>query len=495
MSSSRRPLLLAAAAMLAALVSGCGSQDSALINVVVIGETGDPFEKGVYLSTAGQLARASVAEGLVAFDEQGRVIPALADRWIVTDDGQSYIFRLRDGVWRDGSDLTAREAARSLRRTIETLRGTPLALDLAAIAQVREMAGRVIEIRLSYPAPYLLQLLAQPELGLLHEGQGAGPMRLERSGDTAVLTPIAPQQRGLPEIRGWDERARAIGLSAAEGGEAVSRFNAGEADLVLGGDIATFPLTASVGILRGTIQLDPVDGLFGFQVASRAGFLADPDNREAIALAIDREALIAPFGVAGWAATTEIVPTSARPDPQATVERWPDLTLENRQAVARARVSYWRQGLDAATQPADIRLWLPPGPGSDLLFERLDTDLAAIGLGVVRAKSAEQADLRLVDLAARYPGPMWYLNRFNCQAVRIACSPEADAALAKARRSSDPAERGELIAQAERLLTDANLFIAFGAPIRWSLVRGDAVGFATNAWGWHPLMPMAMLPK
>ena len=43
--------------------------------------------------------RAATTEGLVGLDAEGQVIPALADRWIVTDDGRSFIFRLRDGTW------------------------------------------------------------------------------------------------------------------------------------------------------------------------------------------------------------------------------------------------------------------------------------------------------------------------------------------------------------------------------------------------------------
>ena len=49
--------------------------------------------------------------------------------------------------------------------------------------------------------------------------------------------------------------------------------------------------------------------------------------------------------------------------------------------------------------------------------------------------------------------------------------------------------------QAEAELTKANVFVPFGAPIRWSLVRGEAAGFAVNRWNIHPLMPMAMRPK
>ncbi|MCB2048621.1 MAG: ABC transporter substrate-binding protein [Novosphingobium sp.] len=492
----------AVAAIAAFLVNACGSSGDSQVKVVVIGEPDDPFESGVRLSAAGQLVRAATVEGLVAFDEQGRIVPALADRWIVTDDGQSYIFRLRDGTWRDGSELNAKVAARSLRSAIEALRGTPLGLDLASVDEVREMAGRVVEIRLSHPAPYLLQLLAQPEMGLTHGGSGGGPMRLEREGEVAMLTPIPPVELGLPDISHWDDRARAVSLSAAGGKEAVDRFNEGEADLVLGGRISTFPYTSSVGILRGTIQLDPVEGLFGLQVMSSRGFLSDETNREALALAIDRDALIAPFGVAGWTARADIaasLPADAQGGPDAAGSqgqaRWAGLSLAQRRANAKARVATWRQGRNGGDGAPALSVWLPAGPGSDLLFTRLKQDFASIGVELSRAKKDETGDLRLLDVVARYPRPVWYYNRFNCTMSKNACSPEADGALAAALKASDPAARAELIRKARDVLTEANIFIPFGSPIRWSLVRGDATGFAANAWGWHPLMPMAMRPK
>src|SRR5688572_17378357 len=88
-------------------LAACDRSDDSTARVVVIGDKDDAFEHGARLSLAGQLVRASTVEGLVAFDPQGRIVPALADRWIVTDDGRSYIFRLRDGTWRNGEALTA----------------------------------------------------------------------------------------------------------------------------------------------------------------------------------------------------------------------------------------------------------------------------------------------------------------------------------------------------------------------------------------------------
>ncbi|MCB2075963.1 MAG: ABC transporter substrate-binding protein [Novosphingobium sp.] len=487
---ARTTLAVLAAAMLAA----CGKGDDSILNVVSIGSTDSPFEKGVYLSPPAQQVRAATVEGLVSLDGQGRVIPALADRWIVTDDGQSYIFRLRDGTWLDGRKVTAQSARAALRRSIAALRGTSLGFDLAGIDDIRVMAARVIEIRLAQPMPDLLQLLAQPELGLRHGGKGAGPMRLERDGATAVLTPIPPDELGLPAVDDWSDRIRTIRFMAFPAEAAVERFNRGEADLVLGGQMQDFPYSSSVGILRGTIKVDPVVGLFGLVAANDKGFLAAPENREAIAMAIDRDKLINPFGLSGWTPTTRLVSPGLDGDLGTIGERWAELSMDERRALATARVARWRQAQEEDVG-VSLRVALPKGPGSDLLFRTLSEDLGKVGIETVLLSEEDDVDLRLIDDIARYPRAIWFLNRLNCKARRGLCSAEADQRVAESRKTGDPAERAALLAEAEAELTAANVYIPFGAPIRWSLVKGDVLGFAANRWGWHPLMPMAVRPK
>jgi peptide/nickel transport system substrate-binding protein/oligopeptide transport system substrate-binding protein len=501
--------LRAAACAAALLLGSCGSKDTSTFALVAIADQGDGA-RGIDRPLAAQLTRASIAEGLVSFDEQGRVVPALADRWIVTDDGQSYIFRLRDGKWRDGEPLTARSAKIALDAAIRAQRGTPLALDLAAVDEIRVMAGRVVEIRLLRPQPYFLQLLAQPELGLLRERQGDGPMTVARHGDVAQFTAIEPSRLGLPEVPDWDRRMRPLAMSELPAAEAVARFNEGKADLVLGGHIQDFPLTSSVGILRGTIQLDPAIGLFGLQVASERGFLSMPQNREALALAIDRAALMAPFGVSGWTPATRLIAPGLQGDLGINGERWTDRSMDERRALAARRVRDWMEapstpnstssnaGTDAPSSPGNqpkISIWLPAGPGSQILFERLSSDFSRIGVASRRASTVRDADLRLVDDVARYPRARWFLNRLSCDARRGLCDAEVDAIVAGAARVTDDSQRSALLGEAEARLTAANLFIPFGSPIRWSLVRGNVSGFASNAWAWHPLMPLALLPR
>jgi len=489
-----KPALLSAVLLAVALpLVSCGSSD-APVSVVAIGGAGSPFEAGPRLSPAAQQVRAATAEGLVAFDESGRVIPALADRWIVIDGGQSYIFRLREGTWPDGSAIDSQSAKEALRDAVASVKATPFALDLAEIDEIRVMAGRVIEIRLTRAMPDLLQLLAQPELGLLRKGRGTGPMVLRRDGESAMLTPIAPEDRGLPAVANWNDSFRPVLLQALPAKQAVERFNQGDADVLLGGKIEDFPLARSVGLIRGTIQLDPVDGLFGLAVTQRAGFLAAPENREALAMAIDREALVAPFGVSGWTPSSRIVQPGLDSAAGTVPERWAALDMAARRARASALVTAWRNAQAGGT-PLRLRIALPRGPGADTLFERLRADFQQIGIDSQRVADGAAADLRLVDAVARYPRASWFLNQLSCAAQRGLCSASADELAADARGTPDADARRLLLAEAEAELTAANVYIPFGPPIRWSLVRGEVSGFAANSWGIHPLMPMAMRPK
>ena len=473
-------------------LGGCFGDDDRPVQVAVIGPSAGAFAPGPRLPVAAQLFRAATVEGLVGFDEQGRVAPALADRWIVTNDGLSFIFRLRDGTWADGSAITGESARDALLKAFALQQGTPLAQDLAVIAEVRAMAGRVIEIRLTRQQPELLQILAQPELGMARGGRGAGPMKLRREKDAALLRPIPPVDRGLPQDERWADRARRLSLVSLPGKQAINNFQSGDIDVLLGGTLADFPRLDAMGVSRGAIRLDPVSGLFGLVVVHEDGFLAKAENREAMAMAIDRTAMAGTINLAGWAVTTRVV-NPGLPGDNATIgERWTGRSIEERRALASSRVAQWKGSAGAAPI---LRIALPAGPGGDLLFARIEEDFKAVGLIARRAALDGDADLRLIDAAASYAAPPWFFNRLSCANQPPACSLAADRIAAAALQEPDPAKRAELYAQAEAQLTVANGYIPLGVPIRWSLVGGSVTGFATNPLAVHPLMSLAMLPR
>jgi ABC-type oligopeptide transport system substrate-binding subunit len=481
------------AILLSALaLAACGRNDGA-VEVAFIDTPEQLFDDGLRLSAGAQHLRAATDAGLVALDAQGGVVPALADRWIVTDDGRSFIFRLRDGSWPDGRPLTAESARAALAERLRALRGTSLGLDLAPIAEVRAMAGRVVEIRLSSPVPMLLQLLAQPELALERGDGSSGEMVFVRRGDRALLSMKPPAERGVPEEPDWQEWVRAIDLRAASPGEAIALFDDGELDIVLGGRLTWLPLADTGPLSRGTVRLDPAIGLFGLRVRRAEGLLASEQGREAIAMALDRPQLVAPFNIGGWIPTTRVVAPSLPNDPGYVGERWSERSIEDLRAVAAGRVTAWRRANGG--EEARLALAMGEGPGLDLLFRELGSQLAAIGVRLDRVGESEPSDLVLVDRVARYAEPRWFLNQFNCSLGGGMCDSNADLLVEQAMAEIDPVARATLIAEAEAALTLLNIYIPFGSPLRFSLVRSGVDAFVANPWAFHPLPPLAQIPR
>jgi peptide/nickel transport system substrate-binding protein/oligopeptide transport system substrate-binding protein len=303
---SRRALVALIPGLVLALAS-CGADRRGALPVALAGDETAFQTAATRPSPAAQVLRAATVEGLVGFDAQGRVVPAIAERWIVTDDGLSYIFRLRDGTWPDGTPIDAPSVAAALRRARAALAGTALGLDLAPIDEIRVMTDRVVEVDLSAPLPDLLTLLAQPELGLPRTRLGSGPLGLRREGLVASLSPIPPEKRGMPAQDGFSRSVRPLHVEVESMAIAAKRFNDGLVDVALGGTIDSLPLAGTTMLSRGNVQLDPVMGLFGLQVLRAQGFLADPLRREALALAIDRDGLVGAFGIGGWSGTTRLV--------------------------------------------------------------------------------------------------------------------------------------------------------------------------------------------
>ena len=101
-----------------------------------------------------------------------------------------------------------------------------------------------------------------------------------------------------------EESVQLYGERAAR---AIVRFAARQSDLVTGGSFIDWPLLAGAQIAPSNLRIETPAGLLGFAVVSREGFLADVLNRQAIAQAIDRDAITAVFAPS-WTADTDILP-------------------------------------------------------------------------------------------------------------------------------------------------------------------------------------------
>ncbi|MFN8232374.1 MAG: ABC transporter substrate-binding protein [Actinomycetota bacterium] len=110
------------------------------------------------------------------------IVPSLAERWEIADDGLRYVFHLREGTaWSDGTRLTAHDVEFGIKRVLNpNAPGSSVAIyfvlengqdyylrrnaDADRIG-VRALDERTVEFRLVAPAPYFLSVMNRPDGG------------------------------------------------------------------------------------------------------------------------------------------------------------------------------------------------------------------------------------------------------------------------------------------------------------------------------------------
>jgi oligopeptide transport system substrate-binding protein len=469
-----------ALALFALASSGCERQPEGVVQVIAIG--GEPVlanPQGGPLSPASAVLVTNAAQGLVRFDARGQIEAGLAETWNVSDDGLSYIFRLANAEWPNGREVTADHVAGMLRRLIAPRSRNPLKDSFRMVNEIVPMTDRVLEIRLSQPRPHLLQLLAQPEMGLVYEGQGSGPFAIDRDNSREGRVRLVREVQ-LPDE---DEPGREqLDLSAAGAQEAIAAFTAGKADLVLGGSFTDLPLAQQTKMPNGALQFDPASGLFGLIPARTSGLVANPELRALLSASIDRDAIVAALAVPGLLGRTTVLEPGLDGIVDPVPPEWAATPVSERRpglADAAARL------LPAGSDPV-IRIGLPEGPGADILLDQLSKDWGELGITVERAGPGGRADLRLVDDVAPSSWADWFVGHFRCGMAPL-CSEDVDTLLQAARITPIAAQRAALLHEASRRIDSQQLYIPIAAPIRWSLVSTRISGFAGNRFSIHTL--------
>lgn len=469
------PLLMLAAL---AVTPGCRKQPEGAVKVVVIGATPalhDPAEGP--LPYSDQMLLANVAQGLVRFDAGGNVVGGLAERWTVTDDGLSYIFRLAATNWPDGRKITADQVARLLKRAIAARSKNSLKDAFGAVEEIVAMTDRVVEINLTSPRPDLLSLLAQPQMAIIRNGQGTGPFAGVRGKDGTIrLTRVIIS----PDDETTSREQLLLAGATAQG--AVQGFAAANLDIVLGGTFADLPFAQRVKLPRDTLRFDPASGLFGLVPAQSGGAFDKPEIRQLLSEAIDRDGFVAALSVPGLAPRATLLEAGLDGTPPPAAPAWSGTAYVDRVAALQAQAS---RLFGKAAKPA-IRVALPEGPGANLLLQLLQRDWGQLGLTVERAETPAAADFTFIDEVAPSSSPSWFVRHFRCDRVPV-CDPTADELMDGARQSPVPAQRYALLGQAAALIDGGQLFIPIAAPVRWSLVSARIQNFAGNRYARHTL--------
>lgn len=467
---NRRDLLAAGSALAAAgLLGAC--RDAAgprggLLRVAVPAAF-DPTAEFDDPGTIRAMLTEATQAGLVARDGKGSLVPGLARTWAVTDDGLTYMFRLRPDLRRaDGSIIDAAAVVDRLRRVRADAAVRPSLRPLAALAEIASPAPGMVQLDLVHPSPALLGWLALPALAIAPGGTNPAA-----SGPFALADPDARELRLTPNAAFYDAPRVRLGevrlRPATSPDRAIQAFREGEADLVTG--LATDGLIAARAFGRGALRIEPTWGCYGFRVNPASALLRDPQVRRALALAIDRTGLISrQFGALPQMrpAHGPIPPTieSAPPPPD-----WVALPLSDRRSEAAGLLAAAGWGEMA---PLDLTVAIPPGDEHAAIVAEVAGQLAPLGFRLrvqplpppelaAAAILPEGVDLVQTELVAGVDDPAWFV---------ASLWPDLDAPWTEAAREA---------------LVQSNGFIGLFTPVRWSLLRTGIGGWEPNPAGAH----------
>lgn len=107
----------------------------------------------------------NICEGLVTFDKDGKIIPCLAENFVISEDGLGYIFTLRNDVYfHNGKKLTSEDVI----YTYENLAGlngnTPKSDEMQIVKKITEIAPNTLLVQLKNPSASFLSFAIQPIL-------------------------------------------------------------------------------------------------------------------------------------------------------------------------------------------------------------------------------------------------------------------------------------------------------------------------------------------
>ena len=120
----------------------------------------------------------NVFEGLMKPTPDGDLVPAVAEKYEISEDQLVYTFTVREGItFHNGSPVTAGDVVNSITRCIEPYEADVLAVEpLSAIDKVTAMDERTVQIRLKEPNSEFLSYLTLAILPADYDQQDTAPV-------------------------------------------------------------------------------------------------------------------------------------------------------------------------------------------------------------------------------------------------------------------------------------------------------------------------------
>ncbi len=258
------------------------------------------LETMVNSGTSERTVNLSIHRGLLNYGIDGKLTPELAESYDVKPGALEYTFKLRDAKFHDGSAVTSADVKATLERIIAKGAKAANNSELKVIKEIDTPDPKTVILRLSHPFIPLLDYLALPEQVVLpaawikeHGSDpkaaptvGAGPYKFVKW-DRGREIEVTKFQGYFAKERPYLDEIHYVFYPNAE--TRVNALKSGDVDI-----IEYVPWKDEKAIQADpNLKLDCTAGPFmALQFNTQSGPFSKPEVRQAVAYAIDRQAVI-----------------------------------------------------------------------------------------------------------------------------------------------------------------------------------------------------------
>ncbi len=454
--------------------------------------------------------------GLTAYGEEGQLSPALSESWVVSDDGRIYTFTLKANLtWSDGQRLTSADVVAGIKRALNPARLSPFAPKLFSITSAEAYAlGQMVESDvLGIAAPddqtvaftlhrrdnNFLQVLAHPVAK-------PAPVKNPESVSTGQVTSglyIIEEKDSITRLVSRDAKRTLTFETVMSAQEAWLRSETSGLFVTADIPIVSVPF---IGARASEIKPSGGESLYAYAVNMARKPLDTLEVRHALAMSINRGAILESLGVSGLKVATQYVSKSAMTYGKSYKAPFASLTFEEREAVAAALLSEQGYGLSNRLM---IRLRIPLGDVHADVAQRvaemwavagIDTEIVAapfqnhwlalehgdFDVAFVAWPGARDTPRATLEPLSQFGGP-WNFPRY--------AFPDFTEFLVRADEGRDEAASAGQYREAEKALIEDQTLLALFFYTPLALVSPDLRGYQTNPAGVHPLNVLAVAEK
>jgi len=463
-------------------------------------------------------------EGLVAYGADGQIIPGVASEWKVSDDGKTYTFMLRDDAkWSNGDPVVAGDFVFSLQRIMNPETGAKYANVLYPILNaekvnkgeakpeelgVKALDDHTLEIALESPTPYFIDLLGH------QTGLPVHPASVEKFGSDFVkaenivtngaftLAEFVPNAHVKavknPHFHDADQvKIDTVFFYPTEDrGAALRRFQAGE--LHTNNDAPTEQVAFMRENLGDQFHVAPYLGTYYYALNHEDEVLKNPDVRQALSMAIDREFLADEIWGSTMVAGYSFVPPGIGNYGEPAYADYKDMSQIDREEKAielltnagfgpdnpvELTINYNTSENHKNTAVAIAEMWKPLGVNVKLINTDTKTHYAML-------RDRQDFDVARAGWIGDYSDPQNFLfmvesdnDGFNYARYN---NPEYDALMDEAAVTVDLEKRADILKKAEELFMRDLPFIPMMYYGSMNLVSDKMAGFEDNLLNIHP---------